>query len=81
MSELAWHVKLHHLRFSRFILLIEKWMTMFLFCLAVAFPEFHRVIVVVVFVVLLIHFLVTHNKHFELESEAGMPSNQIVLRY
>lgn len=80
MSDLDWNGRLHHLRWNRLVLLMEKWFSLlvlgFFFLL-----DFHPVSVLALAFVLLFAYFLAHNHYHSLEGAAGMPSNQIVLRY
>lgn len=80
MSDLDWATRLHHLRFSRLLLFLEKWASIFLvLLLAVAGVQFP--ILSMAFVVIFILFVCAWNYHFNLEEAAGMPVGRLVVRY
>jgi len=80
MSELDWPTKLLHLRFSRAVLFLEKWMTVLLLCILV-FAGLKWPFLATLGLMLLGLFVLAYNGHFNLEEAAGMPVNRVTMRY
>ena len=80
MSDLDWNGRLHHIRWNRLVLFMEKWFSLlilgFFFLL-----DFQPVSVVALALILLFMYVLAHNHYYSLEGAAGLPSNQIIVRY
>jgi len=74
-----WHTKLFHLRFSRLVLLTEKWASVMFFCWFLLFGVAHATLVVIGLAFFLL-YLHAHISHRNLEEAAGIPTTSIVLR-
>ena len=75
-----WETRLHHIRWVRLILLMEKWLSLlflgFFFVLGV--PSSWLVFLAVL---LFGTYFACHNHYHTLEDAGGLPSNHLVLRY
>lgn len=75
-----WETRLHHIRWARLVLLMEKWFSLlflgFFFVLDVPSAW-----LLVVALVLFVTYFACHSHYFALENAGGLPSNQIVVRY
>lgn len=80
MSDLDWNGKLHHLRWSRLVLLVEKWLSLFLLGFFFLL-ELHPVTLVLIAACLFGLYLLAHNHYHTLEDAAGLPSNHMIVRY
>ena len=75
-----WPNRLVHLRFSRLVLFLEKWASIFtILILAVAGVQFPLLSIAAV--VIFITMVCAWNYHFNLEEAAGMPISRFTVRY
>ena len=80
MSELSWTSRLHHIRFSRLVLLIEKLFVVFVAALAIVMhldPHITGGLVVL----LAVMYLRLHSNHFYLEAAGGLPVQSGMITY
>lgn len=80
MSDLDWNGRLHHLRWNRLVLFMEKWFSLFIFGFFFLL-DFGPVFLVVIALGLAFLYLIAHNHYHTLEDCAGLPSNHLVVRY
>ena len=80
MSEINWVERLHHLRFSRWVMLIEKWFSVMLLVFLLIVDIDHRVIVASAFLLFLLYFFV-HANHYNLEEGAGLPVQRMTIKF
>lgn len=80
MSELDWHTKLHHLRWTRLVLLMEKWFSLLLFAFFCLLQLHWAVLVLIAYGLAHMYFF-AHNHFHTLEDAAGLPSNHLIVRY
>ena len=80
MSELNWSDRLGHLRFSRGLLFLEKWLSLFMIPLLIILSMPLPVISALV-VFCAVWLFLAYNSHFNLEEAAGMPVNYVTLKY
>ena len=75
-----WETRLHHIRWARLVLFMEKWFSLlflgFFFLLDV--PSAWLVVLALIFAVT---YFACHNHYHSLEDAGGLPSNQLVVRY
>lgn len=80
MSELTWSDRLNFVRFSRAILLFEKWFSILILCWLGLFTH-SPVFVLFCSIVFFGMFLLNFTNHYHLERAAGLPSQQLVIAY
>lgn len=71
---------LFHLRWTRLVLLVEKWMSLMIMALFMIMAV-HPAGLVFIAAVLIVFYLIAHNHYHQLEFAAGMPANQLVVHY
>lgn len=80
MSDLTWADKLNHIRFSRSILLVEKWFSVLILCWLLLFTNNYPIVAFAALLFLFL-FLLNHINHRQLEHAGGMPTSELVVRY
>lgn len=80
MSDLSWLEKLSHLRFSRVVLLMEKWFSIFIVCWLVLVGVTTTNIWISA-VALGLVYAIAHMHYHDLEDAAGLPVRHLVLRF
>lgn len=80
MSDLSWSSKLHHIRFSRLVLFMEKLFVVIVATLALLL-QLNPHITGGLIVLLAIMYLNLHSNHFYLEATGGLPVQPGMIRY
>lgn len=78
--DLDWQTKLSHIRWTRLVLFMEKWLSVFIMCFFSLF-DFHPLTRAAFALLLFVSWLVAHNNYHTLEDSAGLPTNHLVIRY
>ncbi len=79
-DSVSWLEKLSHLRFSRIVLLMEKWFSIFIVCWLVLVGV-TSVNIWISSVALALAYAVAHVHYHDLEDAAGLPVRHLVLRF
>lgn len=77
--ELSWKQKLFHIRFSRLVLLCEKWFSIMIICWLLLFgitPTNLTITGILFFA----GYFWTHANHYNLEEAAGLPVNRVNIK-
>lgn len=80
MSELTWHERLNHVRFSRLILFADKWLVLIV-SIVMLYLNFPLQLIASYAVFAAVMFGLQYAKHTVLEDAAGLPTNHLVIRY
>ncbi len=80
MSDLTWTSKLHHIRFSRLLLFVEKLFVVLVACLAILM-ELNPHITGGLVVLLAVMYLRLHSNHYYLEATGGLPVQPGMIAY
>lgn len=80
MSDLNWHDRLNHIRYSRFVLFMEKWATV-LCILVLLSAGYNKIAGTFLAVFLFFTWFAAHQNHYGIEEAGGLPVNHFSVRY
>lgn len=80
MSELSWDTRLHHIRWTRLVLLAEKWFSFLLIAFFFLLESSSLTLAALVSVLFCLYFF-AHNHYHTLEDAGGLPANHLIVRY
>lgn len=80
MSDLSWPTRLHHVRFSRLILFLEKWASIYIVCVLFLLG-YSPTIAAACALFLFVAYALVHAGHYLLEESAGLPVNRWTFRF
>ncbi len=80
MSELSWPERLFHVRYSRYVMLLEKWFAVAILCLLfiIGVP---LAAILVIGAMFFGHYLMVHSNHYHLEEQGGLPVQRVTVAF